>query len=158
MNLSDTFNYYRYKGPYNCPKCTKQFTRRFNLQLHLQKGCAKKKRNSYWPANKEKFEEYGKLNSYWPTNKEEFEEYGKLFWDKKNVCHRNRIRLKTWRPIPTTIRKSFNLFLASREQIQPKVQLNQGKRKSGIWHKCGKCGQAFTGMFGAVIYSHSRIS
>ena len=100
MNLSDTFNYYRYKGPYNCPKCTKQFTRRFNLQLHLQKGCAKKKRNSYWPANKEEFEEYGKLNSYWPankeefeeygklnsywpTNKEEFEEYGKLFWDKK---------------------------------------------------------------------------
>lgn len=54
---------FRYKGPYNCPKCTKQFTRRFNLQLHLQKGCAKKKRNSYWPANKEEFEEYGELHS-----------------------------------------------------------------------------------------------
>ncbi len=51
--------HFRYKGPFNCPKCEKQFTRRFNLQLHLQKGCAKKKRNSYWPANREEYEEYG---------------------------------------------------------------------------------------------------
>ncbi len=37
--------------------------------------------------------------------------------------------------------------ISAREQSLQKVQLNQGKRKSGIWHKCGKCGQAFTGKF-----------
>ena len=59
-------------------------TRRFNLQLHLQKGCAKKKRNSYWPANKE-----------------EFEEYGKLFCN--SMCHRNRMRLMVHSHCPRTI-------------------------------------------------------
>ena len=53
------------------------------------------------------------------------------FGIKKNVCHRNRIRLKTWRPIPTTIRKSFNLFSSVQRADSTKGSAQPRQKKVG---------------------------